>query len=67
MCVCVCVSREHPLDSLTHIGLCILNVQYLSTTQFVTRSWGMTADMRAQLLRNLGFLVVKCDNRYVNE
>jgi len=31
--------------------------------QRVTHSWMMTADMRAQWLRSLGFLVLKCDNR----
>jgi dipeptidyl-peptidase-4 len=31
--------------------------------QFVTNSWLLTADMRAQHLRNLGFLVFKLDNR----
>ena len=31
--------------------------------QRVTRYWAMTADMRAQYLRSLGFLVVKIDNR----
>ncbi|MCA9655204.1 MAG: S9 family peptidase [Myxococcales bacterium] len=31
--------------------------------QRVTRSWGMTVDMRAQYLRSLGFLVFKLDNR----
>ncbi len=31
--------------------------------QRVTHSWGMTVDMRAQYLRNLGFLVLKVDNR----
>ncbi|CAN0548428.1 unnamed protein product, partial [Laminaria digitata] len=29
----------------------------------VSRSWGSTVDMRAQRLRDLGFLVLKCDNR----
>ncbi len=33
--------------------------------QEVSRGWDMTADMRIQLLRGLGFLVVKCDNRYI--
>eukprot|EP00752_Nemacystus_decipiens_P006477 g5831.t2 len=31
--------------------------------QWVSRSWGSTVDMRAQRLRDLGFLVLKCDNR----
>ncbi len=31
--------------------------------QRVTRSWGMTSDMRAQYLADLGFLVFKLDNR----
>ncbi|CBJ31782.1 putative dipeptidyl peptidase IV [Ectocarpus siliculosus] len=31
--------------------------------QWVSRSWGCTVDMRAQRLRDLGFLVLKCDNR----
>jgi dipeptidyl-peptidase 4 len=31
--------------------------------QRVNRSWSQSADMRAQRLRNLGFCVVKCDNR----
>ncbi len=31
--------------------------------QRVTDSWGLTADMRAQYLRELGFLVFKLDNR----
>lgn len=31
--------------------------------QRVTRSWGMTVDMRAQYLASLGFLVFKLDNR----
>jgi dipeptidyl-peptidase-4 len=31
--------------------------------QRVHRSWSLTADMRAQRLARLGFLVVKCDNR----
>lgn len=31
--------------------------------QRVNRSWGQSADMRAQHLRSLGFAVVKCDNR----
>ena len=31
--------------------------------QRVTRSWALTADMRAQYLRSLGFLVMKVDNR----
>ncbi|CAM9147127.1 unnamed protein product, partial [Choristocarpus tenellus] len=31
--------------------------------QWVSRSWATTVDMRAQRLRDLGFLVLKCDNR----
>ena len=31
--------------------------------QTVTRSWAMTVDMRAQLLRSRGFAVLKLDNR----
>ncbi|GKY98106.1 hypothetical protein MPSEU_000768400 [Mayamaea pseudoterrestris] len=31
--------------------------------QRVNRSWTQSADMRAQRLRNLGFCVLKCDNR----
>lgn len=31
--------------------------------QRVTASWGMTVDMRAQYLRDLGYLVFKLDNR----
>src|SRR5262249_38400122 len=31
--------------------------------QQVTNSWGMTVDLRAQLLRSRGFLVFKLDNR----
>jgi dipeptidyl-peptidase-4 len=31
--------------------------------QRVNRSWSQCADLRAQRLRNLGFCVVKCDNR----
>ncbi|CAN0320987.1 unnamed protein product, partial [Hapterophycus canaliculatus] len=31
--------------------------------QWVSRSWGSTVDMRAQRLRDMGFLVLKCDNR----
>jgi len=31
--------------------------------QRVCRSWSQTCDLRAQRLRSIGFLVVKCDNR----
>eukprot|EP00640_Fibrocapsa_japonica_P001162 CAMPEP_0113940496 /NCGR_PEP_ID=MMETSP1339-20121228/6620_1 /TAXON_ID=94617 /ORGANISM="Fibrocapsa japonica" /LENGTH=435 /DNA_ID=CAMNT_0000944351 /DNA_START=1 /DNA_END=1308 /DNA_ORIENTATION=+ /assembly_acc=CAM_ASM_000762 len=31
--------------------------------QRVAHSWGVTVDLRAQYLRSLGFLVIKCDNR----
>jgi dipeptidyl-peptidase-4 len=31
--------------------------------QRVNRSWNTTVDMRAQRLRDMGFLIVKCDNR----
>jgi len=31
--------------------------------QRVNRSWSQSADLRAQRLRNIGFCVVKCDNR----
>ena len=33
------------------------------TVQTVTRSWGMTADLTAQLYASLGFAVWKCDNQ----
>mmetsp|Transcript_366 Transcript_366/g.996 ORF Transcript_366/g.996 Transcript_366/m.996 type:complete len:847 (+) Transcript_366:33-2573(+) len=34
--------------------------------QFVSDTWGMTADLRAQALRSKGFLVIKVDNRGSN-
>eukprot|EP00904_Undaria_pinnatifida_P001376 jgi/Undpi1/11239/HiC_scaffold_30.g13537.m1 len=42
---------------------CIVAVYGGPHVQWVSRSWGSTVDMRAQRLRDLGFLVLKCDNR----
>ncbi|CAM9904025.1 unnamed protein product, partial [Ascophyllum nodosum] len=42
---------------------CIVAVYGGPHVQWVNRGWGSTVDMRAQRLRDLGFLVLKCDNR----
>ncbi len=41
----------------------IVNVYGGPHAQRVTRSWGMTVDLRAQYLAGLGFLVFRLDNR----
>eukprot|EP01084_Bolivina_argentea_P047721 87950_1 len=57
------VYRPDPLEYGIGPYPTVVSVYGGPTIQVVTRRWGMTADMRAQSLRALGFLVVKCDNR----
>lgn len=57
MCVCVCVYFFPPRFET------LFPLYGKSTAPRVSRSWGSTVDMRAQRLRDLGFLVLKCDNR----
>lgn len=47
-------ASQHPL---------VVSVYGGPHAQRVTRSWSMTADMRAQYLRRAGFVVFVCDNR----
>jgi dipeptidyl-peptidase 4 len=42
---------------------CVVSVYGGPHVQRVQRTWALTADLRAQRLRQNGFVVVKCDNR----